>query len=182
MPIKVENKATIKAPKKTQETIQSVLDVIPKEHTRNLNKVVLVDKIAADPRIQIPNVSELPGLYHPRQGNVQPWCEIALGALLTTSEGFFKRLAARLNFKANLAYLVLSLQAQHYHLTLSHGIKKHQYEGAIRSYIDRYHEIWREKQAGWRAKLFKPIRPWLDKWARQLRKRYQQEQKQRRSA
>jgi len=182
MPIKVENKATIKAPKKTEETIQSVLDVIPKEHTRNLNKVVLVDKIAADPRIQIPNVSELPGLYHPRQGNVQPWCEIALGALLTTSEGFFKRLAARLNFKANLAYLVLSLQAQHYHLTLSHGIKKHQYEGAIRSYIDRYHEIWREKQAGWRAKLFKPIRPWLDKWARQLKKRYQQEQKQRRSA
>src|SRR5215813_15172404 len=182
MPIKVENKATIKAPKKTEETIQSVLDVIPKEHTRNLNKVVLVDKIAADPRIQIPNVSELPGLYHPRQGNVQPWCEIALGALLTTSEGFFKRLAARLNFKANLAYLVLSLQAQHFHLTLSHGIKKHQYEGAIRSYIERYHEIWREKQAGWRSKLFKPLRPWLDKWARQLRKRYQQEQKQRRSA
>src|SRR5215813_12104679 len=182
MPIKVENKATIKAPKKTEETIQSVLDVIPKEHTRNLTKIVLVDKIVPDSRIQIPNATDLPGLYHPRQGNVQPWCEIALGALLTTSEGFFKRLAARLNFKPNLAYLALSLQAQHYHLTLSHGIKKHQYEGAIRSYIERYHEIWREKQAGWRSKLFKPLRPWLDKWARQLRKRYQQEQKQRRSA
>jgi len=182
MPIKVENKATIKAPKKTEETIQSVFEVIPKEHTRNLSKVVLVDKIAPDPRIQIPNATDLPGLYHPRQGNVQPWCEIALGALLTTSEGFFKRLAARLNFKPNLAYLALSLQAQHYHLTLSHGIKKHQYEGAIRSYIERYHEIWREKQAGWRTKLFKPLRPWLDKWARQLRKRYQQEQKQRKSA
>ena len=182
MPIKVENKATIKPPKKTEETIQSVFDVIPKEHTRNLTKIVLVDKIAVDPRIQIPNATDLPGLYHPRQGNMQPWCEVALGALLTTSEGFFKRMAARLNFKPNLAYLVLSLQAQHYHLTLSHGIKKHQYEGAIRSYIDRYHEMWREKQAGWRSKLFKPIRPWLDKWARQLRKRYQQEQKQRRSA
>jgi len=182
MPIKVENKATIKTPKKTEETIQSVFEVIPKEHTRNLNKIVLVDKIARDSRIQIPNATDLPGLYHPRQGNVQPWCEVALGALLTTSDGFFKRLAARLNFKPNLAYLVLSLQAQHYHLTLSHGIKKHQYEGAIRSYIDRYHEIWREKQAGWRSKLFKPLRPWLDKWARKLRKRYQQEQKQRRSA
>ncbi|MCG3162906.1 MAG: hypothetical protein JMDDDDMK_04267 [Acidobacteria bacterium] len=182
MPIKVENKATIKLPRKTEETIQSVFDVIPKEHTRNLTKVVLVDRIVPDSRIQIPNVTDLPGLYHPRQGNVQPWCEIALGALLTTSEGFFKKLAARLNFKPNLAYLTLSLQAQHYYLTLSHGIKKHQYEGAIRSYIDRYHEIWREQQAGWRAKLFKPLRPWLDKWSRQLRKRYQAEQKQRGSA
>jgi len=182
MPIKVENKATIKVPKKTEETIQSVFDVIPKEHTRNLTKVVLVDRIIPDSRIQLPNVTDLPGLYHPRQGNVQPWCEIALGSLLTTSEGFFKKLAARLNFKPNLAYLALSLQAQHYYLTLSHGIKKHQYEGAIRSYIDRYHEIWREQQAGWRAKLFKPLRPWLDKWSRQLRKRYQAEQKQRGSA
>jgi len=43
MPIKVENKATIKTPKKTEETIQSVFEVIPKEHTRNLNKIVLVD-------------------------------------------------------------------------------------------------------------------------------------------
>jgi len=183
MPIKVENKATIKLPKKTEDTIQSVFDVIPKEHTRNLTRIVLVDKIVPDSRIQLPNnVSELPGLYHPRQGNIQPWCEIALGALLTKSEGFFKRLAARLNFKPNLAYLVLSLQAQHYYLTLSHGIKKHQYEGAIRSYIDRYHEMWRERQAGWRAKMFKPLRPWLDKWVRKLRRRYQEEQKQRRSA
>ena len=83
--------------------------MIPKEHTRNLNKVVLVDKITPDPRIQIPNVTDLPGLYHPRQGNVQPWCEIALGALLTTSDGFFKRIAARLNFKPNLAYLAAKL-------------------------------------------------------------------------
>jgi hypothetical protein len=181
MPIKVENKATIKLPRKTEETIQSIFDVIPKEHTRNLTKVVLVDRIVPDSRIQLQNISDLPGLYHPRQGNIQPWCEIAIGALLTTSEGFFKRIAARLNFKPNLAYLALSLQAQHYYLTLSHGIKKHQYEGAIRSYIDRYHEMWREQQAGWRAKLFKPLRPWLDKWARQLKKRYQEDQKQRRS-
>jgi hypothetical protein len=182
MAIKIENKATIKLPKKTEETIQSVFNVVPKEHTRNLNKIVLVDRVILDARIQAPNVTELPGLYHPKQGNIQPWCEIALGSLLATSEGFFKRLAARLNFKPNLAYLVLSLQAQHYHLTLSHGIKKHQYEGAMRSYIERYHQIWRDQQAGWRAKLFKPLRPWLDKWARQLRKRYQAEQRQRGSA
>src|SRR5215831_15847706 len=126
MAIKVENKATIKLPKKTEETIQSVFDVVPKEHMRNLNKIVLVDRVAPDSRIQLPvvGVLELPGIYHPRQENLQRWLEIARGALLTMSEGFFKMLAARLNFKAELAYLVLSLQAQHYHLTVSHGIKK----------------------------------------------------------
>src|SRR5215813_8671719 len=179
MAIKVENKATIKLPKKTEETIQSVFDVVPKEHMRNLNKVVLVDRVAPDSRIQLPgmSVSELPGIYHPRQGNIQPWLEIALGALLTTSEGFFKRLAARLNFKASLAYLTLSLQAQHYHFTLSHGLKKHQYEGAIRSYVEKHLETWRESQGGWRMKLFKPLRPYLEKWSRKLKKKYDAEKR-----
>jgi hypothetical protein len=181
MAIKVENKATIKLPKKTEAIIQTVFDVIPVEHTRGLNRVVLVDRIAQDSRISAQklggqSMSDLPGLYHPRQGTAQPFCEVALGVLLN-SDGFFKRLAARLNFKPNLAYLILSLQAQHYHLTLSHGIKKHQYESAMRVYIEKYHAVWREKQAGWRAKLFKPIQPYLDKWARKLRKRYEQEQK-----
>ncbi|MCI0400009.1 MAG: hypothetical protein L0Z68_01705 [Gammaproteobacteria bacterium] len=176
MPIKIENQATVKIPKKTENTIQSVFEVIPKEHMRGLTKLVLVDKVIPDSRVPLPNLSELPGLYHPKQGNVQPWYEIAVGTLLS-ADGWFKRIAARLNFKPNLAFLVLSLQAQHYHLTLSHGIKKHQLEGAIRSYTEKYHELWREQQAGWRAKLFKPIRPWLDKWARKLRKRYTAEQK-----
>ncbi len=76
MAIKVENKATIKLPRKTEETIQSVFDVVPKEHMRNLNKIVLVDRVAPDSRIQLPNmsVSELPGIYHPRQGTWPIWC------------------------------------------------------------------------------------------------------------
>jgi len=177
MAIKIENKSTIKLPRKTEETIQSVFDVVPREHTRGLSKVVLVDRVIPDTRIQMPsNISELPGIYHPKMGNAQPFCEIGIATLLA-GDGWFKRLAARLNFRPSLAYLALSLQAQHYHLTLSHGIKKNQYEGAIRAYMDRYHKIWREKQAGWRAKLFKPIQPWLDKLARKLKKRYAAEQK-----
>jgi hypothetical protein len=169
MAIKIENKSAIKLPRKTEETIQSVFDVVPKEHTRGLSKVVLVDRVVPDTRIQIPsNISELPGIYHPKMGNIQPFCEIGIATLLA-GDGWFKRLAARLNFRPSLAYLTLSLQAQHYHLTLSHGIKKNQYEGAIRAYIDRYHKIWREQQAGWRAKLFK--------LARKLKKRYAAEQK-----
>jgi hypothetical protein len=176
MAIKVENQASTKLPKNTEETIQNVLEIVPREHLRGLNRVVLVDKITPDSRLAVPTASELPGLYHPRQGNVQPFCEVALDSLLP-KDGFFKRLAARLNFKPNLAYLILSLQAQHYYLTLSHGIKKHQYEGAIRSYVEQYHKAWREKQSGWRGKLFKPLQPYLDKWAKGLRKKYEMEQK-----
>ena len=177
MAIKIENKSNLKLPSKTEETINSVLDCVPREHLRGLNRVVLVDRIVPDSRIQLPTATELPGLYHPRQGTSQPFFEIALNALLMPTEGFFKRIAARLNFKASLAYLTLSLQAQHYHFTLSHGLKKHQYEGAIRSYVEKHLEGWRESQGGWRVKLFKPLRPWLDKWSKKLKKRYEQEQK-----
>lgn len=177
MAIKIENKSNLKLPSKTEETINSVLDCVPREHLRGLNRVVLVDRIVPDSRIQLPTATELPGLYHPRQGTSQPFFEIALNALLMPTEGFFKRIAARLNFKASLAYLTLSLQAQHYHFTLSHGLKKHQYEGAIRSYVEKHLEGWRESQGGWRVKLFKPLRPWLEKWSKKLKKRYEQEQK-----
>jgi hypothetical protein len=176
MAIKVENQATIKIPKKTEELIQNVLDSLPREHLRGLNRVVLVDQIVPDSRLPIPKMTDLPGLYHPRQGNIQPWCEVAVGTLLS-GNGFFKRQIAKLNFKPNLAYLLLSLQAQHYHLTLSHGIKKTQYENAVRAYVEQHHKVWREKQSGWRGRLFKPLQPYMEKWARRLRKRYQTEQK-----
>ncbi len=176
MAIKIENQASIKLPKKTEAVIQSVFEIVPREHTRGLSRVVLVDRIIPDSRMPLPNAADLPGLYHPRVGTSQPWLEVALGMLLP-QDSFFKRLAARLNFKPNLAYLVLSLQAQHYYLTLSHGIKKHQYEGAIRSYVEQYSKAWREKQSGWRGKLFKPLQPYIEKWARSLRKKYDVEQK-----
>lgn len=177
MPIKIENLATTKAPRATAEIIQGALDIIPREHQRGLQRIVLVDRIRPDSRLSLPGISDLPGLYHPRLGPAQPWCEIALGVLLP-QQGLMKRLASRLNYRANLVGLILSLQAQHYHLTLSHGIKKHQYEGAIRSYVEKYHESWRERQGGWRLKLFRPLRPFLDRWARSLRKKYDAAQKQ----
>lgn len=178
MPIKIENKSNLKLPTQTERIIQSALDIVPVEHLRGLSRIVLVDYIIPDSRISIPSISELPGLYHPRIGRDQPWIEIAVSVLLPT-QGFFKRLAARLNYKANLAGVIFSLQAQHYYLTLSHGIKKHQYEGAIRSYMEKYHDLWREQQGGWRSRLFKPFRPYLDKWARKLRTKYEAEQKRR---
>lgn len=177
MLVKVENRSGLKLPKKTEETIQDVLGAVPREHLRGLGRVVLVDRIIPDSRVQLPTAMELPGLYHPRQGGSQPFLEIALNSLLLPTEGVFKRLAARLNFKASLAYLTLSLQAQHYHFTLSHGLKKHQYEGAIRSYVERHLETWRQSQGGWRVKLFKPLRPFLEKWSRKLKKKYDAEKR-----
>jgi hypothetical protein len=176
MSVKIENRASIRPPGNTEQIVHSILDSVPREHLRGLGKIVLVDTIVPDNRIQMPSGTELPGLYHPKFGSASPWCEIALGALLPRT-GFFKRLAARLNFKANLAGVLLSLQAQHYCLTIAHGIRKGQLEGAVRSYTEKYYESWRESQGGIRARLFRPFRPWLDRWARSLRKRYEQEKK-----
>ena len=175
--MKIENKATIKVPAKPEEIIESVFEVLPREHLRGMTRVVLVDQILPDSRMAAANLTDLPGLYHPRQGTQQPWCEISVKTLLQGEEGLLKRLAAKLNYKPNLAYLVFSLQAQHYYLTLSHGIKKHQYEGAIRSYVEQHHRSWREKQSGWRGRIFKPIQPFLDRWARKLKKRYDEEKR-----
>ena len=172
MNLKIENKSSINLPSNLEKIVTSVFQVVPREHSRGLQRIVLVDQIAIDSRLAVADVSDLPGLYHPKLGNTQPWCEIAIGKLLP-ADSFFKRLAARLNFKVNLAYLLLTLQAQHYHLTLAHGIKKNQYEGKIRTYADKYHEIWRDNQGGWRAKLFKPFRPLMEKWVKKLRRKYE---------
>jgi hypothetical protein len=178
MAIKIENKATEKSPAKTEQIIYSALEVIPREHTRGLTRIVLVDFISAQHhKVHIPNATDLPGLYHPRQGNDPPFFEIALGVLLPSSKGIFQRIAARLNYKVNLIGLVHSLQAQHYYLTLSHGVKKNQYEKAIRNYMEKYFELWREKNGGWRAKVFKPFKPLIERWSKKLRKRYQAEQR-----
>ena len=177
MAIKIDNKASIKVPAKTDDIIQNAFDVIPREHLRGLNRVVLVDNISPHQRLQIPNAQDLPGLYHPRSGTDQPYFEIALKVLLPINDGYFKRFAAKLNYKANLVGLIFSLQAQHFHLTLSHGVKKNQYESVVRNYMEKYFEIWRNRNAGWRAKAFKPIQPFLQKWTKKLQSKYAEEQK-----
>jgi hypothetical protein len=179
MNLKIENKASVKIPGNVNNIVAEIFQVIPREHMRGLQRVVFVDQISMDAKLlAVAGNNSLPGLYHPKQGISQPWLEIAVGTLLP-SDSFFKRLAARLNFKANLAYLLISLQAQHYYLTLAHGIKKNQYESKIRTYSEKYHEIWRESQGGWRAKVFKPLRPFMEKWAKKLKTKYETEQRKR---
>ena len=132
----------------------------------------------SDPRVKGPfQASELPGLYHPRQGPNGAWLELAINVLLPTDKPFHKRIVPRLSFKSNLVALVFSLVGQHYHLTLRHSLKKTQLEPAVRMYTEKQLRLWNEKKHSLRARLFKPLQPTLERWAKGLQKRAAAEKK-----
>lgn len=179
--IKIENQSTLELPKGGLEQIQKALDFLPIEHQRGLEKVKLVDFIN-DPRLKnldVPVKGDLPGLYHPRVQNQNAWLEISLGALLQPTEGRAKRWMARSSFKSNVAGLVFSLVGQHYFFTLKHSVKKQNLEPQIRQYAEKNLREWSERQNtnSFRAKLFKPLRPSIERLARWLNKKAAENQK-----
>lgn len=173
--IRTENQATFALPKDTEANIEKILDYLPTEHIRGLEKIKLVDFIN-DPRLKnvdVPMKGDLPGLYHPKQGNQTAWLEMSMGALLQPTEGFLKRWMAKTSFKTNLAGLIFSLVGQHYYLTLRHSVKKTGLEPQIRQYAEKNLRAWSEEQNAnsFRAKLFKPVRPYIERWAKWLNKK-----------
>ncbi len=173
--IRIENQATFALPKDTDAHIEKVLDFLPTEQIRGLDKIRLVDFIN-DPRLKnldVPVKGDIPGLYHPRQGNQVPWLEMSMGALLQPTEGFAKKWMAKSSFKGNLAGLIFSLVGQHYYLTLRHSVKKASLEPQIRQYAEKNLRAWSEKQNvnSIRAKIFKPFRPMIERWAKWLNKK-----------
>lgn len=173
--LKIENQAGFDLPKDTNEQIYKILDYLPMEHLRGLEKVKLVDFIN-DPRLakmDVPVKGDLPGLYHPKMGTQNAFVEMSMGALLQPTEGFAKRWMAKQSFKSNLAGLIFSLVGQHYYLTLRHSVKKQNLEPQIRQYAEKNLREWGEKQNAnsWRAKLFKPLRPYIERWAKWLNKK-----------
>ncbi len=173
--IRIENAASLTLPKDAQATISKVLDFLPVEQYRGVEKIKLVDFIT-DPRLKnmdVPMKGDLPGLYHPRVQNQAPWFELSMGALLQPAEGFVKKFMAKSAFKGNVAGLIFSLVGQHYYLTLRHSVKKGSLEPQIRQYAEKNLKVWSDKQAdgSWRAKLFKPLRPYLERWAKWLNKK-----------
>jgi hypothetical protein len=177
VPIKIENQYEGSLPKNTTELIEKAMDSLPREHTRGLERVRLVDFIS-EPRLKGQlQLSELPGLYHPKQGTKGPWLEIAVGVLLPANKPIHKRLIPRLSFKGNIAAVLFSLVGQHYHLTLRHSMKRTQIEPAVRLYTEKQLKAWNEKQHSLRARLFKPIQPTLERWGKSLQKRAAQEKK-----
>ncbi len=137
----------------------------------------LVESIS-EPRIRATvQASDLPGLYHPRQGAKGPWLELAIGVLLPTDKPIHKRIIPRLSFKGNVTAVLFSLVGQHYHLTLRHSVKKTQIEPAVRLYTEKQLKAWNEKQHTIRARLFKPLQPTLERWGKTLQKRAAAERK-----
>ena len=177
MPIRIENQYEGALPKGAIEQVEGALESLPREHTRGIERVRLVPYIS-DPRIKGQfQATELPGLYHPRQGSKGPWLEIAINVLLPANKPFHKRIAPRLSFKSNLVALVFSLVGQHYHLTLRHSLKRTQLEPAVRMYTEKQLKAWNEKKHSFRAKLFKPLQPTFERWAKSLQKRAVAEKK-----
>jgi len=179
--VRIENQSTLDLPKGTTEHIQKVLDYLPVEHIRGLEKVKLVDFIN-DPRLKnldTPIKGDLPGLYHPKVGNQNAWMEMSMGALLQPTEGFAKKFMAKQGFKGNLAGLIFSLVGQHYYLTYKHSVRKQNLEPQIRQYAEKNLRAWSEVQqkGSLRAKLFKPFRPMLERWAKWLNKKAADAQK-----
>ena len=177
MAIRIENQYEGSLPKGSLEQIENAFETLPREHTRGIERIRLVPYIT-DPRIKGAfQATELPGLYHPRQGPKGAWLEIAVNVLLPADKPFHKRIVPRLSFKSNLVALVFSLVAQHYHLTLKHSLKKTQLEPAVRAYTEKQLKAWNEKKHTFRAKLFKPLQPTFERWAKSLQKRAAAEKK-----
>jgi hypothetical protein len=179
--IRVENAASFALPKDYEESIRKVLDFLPVEQYRGVERIKLVDYIS-DPRLKnadVPVKGDLPGLYHPRVQNQAPWFELSMGVLLQPTESFVKKFMAKSGFKGNLAGLLFSLVGQHYYLTLRHSVKRTSLEPQIRQYAEKNLKSWSERQAegSVRAKMFKPFRPTLERWAKWLNKKAAEAQK-----
>lgn len=175
--IKIENQSSIDLPKGTDEHIRNVIAFLPIEHLRGLEKVRLVDFIKMPQvKVDVPMKGDLPGLYHPKVGNQNAWLEISTGALLQPTESFTTRWMAKTSFKSNIAGLIFSLVGQHYYFTLKHSVKKQNLEPQIRQYAQKNLKEWSEKQNAnsFRAKLFKPLRPYMERWAKWVAKKQKQ--------
>ncbi|MBK6751807.1 MAG: hypothetical protein IPG67_17915 [Acidobacteria bacterium] len=173
--IRIDNGSTLTIPKDTEATINKILDFLPVEQYRGVEKIKLVDFIN-DPRLKnmdTPLKGDLPGLYHPRAGNQAPWFEMSMGALLQPTETYIKKFMAKSSFKGNIAGLMFSLVGQHYYLTQKHSIKRTALEPQIRQYAEKNLKVWSEKQSegSFRAKLLTPFRPYLERWAKWLNKK-----------
>ncbi len=178
--IRIENQSTIDLPKDTEKIIKDVLEFLPAEHIRGVEKIRLVDFIKPPQvKVDLPVKGDLPGLYHPKVGGQAAWFEISIGALLQPTESFTTRLMAKSTFKGNLAALLFSLAGQHYFLTLRHSVKKQNFESQVRKYAEKNLKEWGELQQSktLRGRLLKPLRPYFERLSKWLGKKAMEMQK-----
>lgn len=181
MAIKVEHQSSIEV-KDLEAHVQAAIECVPVEHLRGFSKIRFVDRIE-DSRLPQDLLKGLPALYRPKQpGAASAFGDIALLVLQPQNLNWIKRLAAKAQLKALITQSVMSLVAQHYLVTVSSKKKKGpEIERAVREYVERYFKVWRDRQSGWRARLFRPLVPYLEKWQKSARK-YQLEQARKKAA
>ena len=177
MAIKVENQYEGKLPRNTLVNVESALASVPREHLRGVERLRLVSTVTEPRALMAAKGTELPGLYHPKQGVKGAWFEVAITPLVSANKPFHKRIIPRLSFKGNLSAVIFSLVGQHYYFTLRHSVKRGQVEPAVRAYTEKQLRAWNEQQHKIRAKLFKPLQPTLERWSRSLAKRAAAEKK-----
>jgi hypothetical protein len=181
MAIKIEVADGLKAPPKSKPLVESILENLPREHIRGIDRVRLVDRISNPHLKNVETRTDLPGLYHPKQGAQSAWIEVAIGVLIPRSKSLAQRIMPRLSFRGNLAAIIFSLVGQHYYLTLRHSIKRGQIESAVRAYAEKHLRIWHERQHTIRSRIFRPFQPTLERWGRALQKRASAERKRKQS-
>jgi hypothetical protein len=170
MPLKIENATTFNPlPHSMMDSLNTMVRIVPPTHLRGLERLVIVNYIR-NPHLKGASAEQLPGLYHPKQGARAAWLEISLNALLPQGSSIFRRVVAKMSFKSNLAAVLFSLIGQHYYITLRHSIKRTQLEPAVRAYALDHVTKWSAERHKFRAKLFKPLKPLLERWAKSLQK------------
>src|SRR5260370_15691162 len=135
MAVKIENQYEGKLPRNTLANIESALASVPREYLGGIERVRLVSVITEPREGMAAKGTDLPGLYHPRRGTQGGWFEVAITPLTSANKRCHKQIIPRLSFKGNLAAVVFSLIAQHYHLTLRHSVKRGAVEPAVRAHV-----------------------------------------------
>ena len=181
MPIKIENRSSSQTTD-FEQYINAAAECVPTEHLRGLARIVIVDRID-DPRLPKDQAASLPALYFPKvPGSPTAYGEIALAVLLPDTS-FFKRFVAKSQLKANVVQCTLLIIGQHHFITMS-GRRKGATgaERVVRDYVERYFKIWRDRQQGLRARLAKPLLPYLERWQKAAQKRYAEEARRKRAS
>src|SRR5947207_9150899 len=99
MAMKIENQCDRTLPRNTLPNVESVLAAVPREHLRGIARLRLVANVTEPRAITAAKGSDLPGLYHPKQGVKGAWFEIAIAPLTSAKKPFHKRIIPRLSFK-----------------------------------------------------------------------------------
>jgi hypothetical protein len=162
-------------PKKTEENIHEILDFLPLEHRRGIEKLKLVDFIEEGGLKEAKGdfKDNLPYMYYPRMQNKSARMEISMMSLLKPLGKFTERWMAKSSFKSSLASAIFVMVGQHYYLTMKHSVKKDNLQAKIQRYAQENLRNWSEQQSekSWRGKIFKPLRPLMERWAKWLNKK-----------